>query len=184
MRYNNVKFKNRSIFIYKKFNINKKEKMLETKIGKKAVSPMISTVLLIVIVIVLAIIILLWARSFVKEVITKEIAGNKKTVEQFCLEIGLKSVINDDDSFGFENTGNVPIFAYNVKLVQGGNSEIVKISDSEDGSVNPGDIVIVENPKIGRYSSYDSIKIIPIILGSVGSNTKEFECPEINGIDI
>ena len=49
---------------------------------KKGVSPIISTVLLIVIVIILAIIILLWSRGFVKEIITKEIAGNEKRVNE------------------------------------------------------------------------------------------------------
>ena len=41
--------------------------------NKKAVSPIISTVLLIMIVIILAIIILLWSRGFIKEAITKDI---------------------------------------------------------------------------------------------------------------
>ena len=147
--------------------------------NKKAVSPIISTVLLIVIVIVLAVIILLWARSFIKEAIVKEIAGNEKRVDEYCLEIKMNPIKNDDDSFGFENAGNVPIFAYKVKLVEGGSSNILKIGKDDGGSVNPGYIAIV--PGVS-YSSYDSIKIIPILLGKVGSDTREFECPEINGI--
>jgi len=152
--------------------------------SRKAVSPMVSTALLIVIVIILAILILLWARGFIKEVISKEIAGNEKRVDEFCLEVKMSPIVNQDDSFGFENTGNVPIFAYKVKLEGGGKSEVVTISNEVGGAVNPGFSVIVDDPRIGAYSSYDSVKIIPTLLGKVGSDTREFECPEVNGLEV
>ena len=52
---------------------------MDTK-NKKAVSPVVSTVLLVLIVIILAIIILLWSRGFIKEVILKEIPGEESKV--------------------------------------------------------------------------------------------------------
>ncbi len=158
---------------------------------KKAISPIISTVLLIMIVIVLAIIILLWSRGFVKEAITKDIAGNEKRVNEFCLDVKISSIINDDviRTFGFENTGNVPIYAYKVKLVgkDDGKSEVVKVTKEGGGSVNPGFSVFVDSDVIGEGKGYDDfelIKIIPILLGESKSGTKEFECPEKNGFVI
>lgn len=151
---------------------------------KKGLSPIISTVILIIIVIVLAIIILLWSRGFIKEAVIKEIAGNQKRAEDFCRDIKARSIINQDDSFGFENTGNVPIFAYRVKLERLGKSEIIKINNENGGAVNPGYSVIVNNIKIDRYSEYESVKIMPILLGKVNGNIQEYECPESNSIEI
>ena len=152
--------------------------------NKKAVSPIIATVILIVIVIILAIIILLWARGFVKEAVIKEIAGNPKRAEEYCKEIGMRGILNQDDTFGFENTGTIPIFAYRVKLGEDGGSKTVKIGQTEGGSVNPGFTVVIDNPEIGLYTQYESVKIIPVLLGKVEGSTQEYECPEINGIDI
>jgi len=41
------------------------------KRGKKAVSPVVATVLLILIVVILAVIVFLWARGFIGESLTK-----------------------------------------------------------------------------------------------------------------
>lgn len=154
--------------------------------SKKAVSPIIATVLLIMIVIILAIIILMWSRGFIKEIITKEIAGNEKRVNELCLEVKMNPIKNEDGSFGFENIGNIPIYAFNVKLVGGGSSEIIKISKEERGSVNPGFTTIISKPGITSYSDYELIKIIPILLGKSEKSEaiKEFPCPEEQGLII
>jgi len=155
--------------------------------GKKGVSPLIATVLLILIVVVLAMIILAWFLGFVKEAITKEIGGNEKTVDSFCYDVEITSVINEDGSFGFENSGNVPIHAYNVELVGGSDSEIVKVSQEDGGSVNPGFSALVPNENYyeGGSPKYKKVRIIPILLGKTKSgDTQEFECPEKSGIAI
>jgi len=155
------------------------------RMSKKAVSPVISTVLLVLIVIVLATIILLWSRGLIKEAITKEIVGESKRVEQFCSEVGVESILNEDGSFGFSNNGNVPIYSVNVKLTSGGNSEIKEIDSASGGSVNPGFATFIEDPDIQTYENYEEVKIIPVLLGKTKSGGIEpFECPEINGIII
>jgi len=142
---------------------------------KKAVSPIVSTVLLIMIVVVLAIIILIWTRGFIKEAITKDIGGEIKTVDQLCSsEIKLKGIVDEDESFGFTNNGNVPIYAYDLKLIgDDGSSNLVKVSSS----VNPG-----MSTNLGgsyKYGDYEQIKVIPIILGKTKSgSTQEVQCPE------
>ena len=156
-------------------------------INKKGLSPIVATSILIVIVIVLAIIILLWARGFIKESVIKEIAGSSKRAEEFCREIGMRGFVNEDDTFGFENTGTIPIFAYRINLEESGSSKIIRVGNEKGGSVNPGSIVIITDSivkDIQPYSSYDSVKIIPVLLGKVEGSTQSYDCPEINGIDI
>ena len=155
-------------------------------INKKGLSPIVATSILIVIVIILAVIILLWARGFIKEAVIKEIAGSSKRAEEFCREIGMRGFVNEDaaQTFGFENTGTIPIFAYriNSKLKGSGSSEITRVGNEEGGSVNPGDTVIISN--FEPYDKYESVKIIPVLLGQVEGSTQSYDCPEINGIDI
>ena len=122
------------------------------KAGKKAVSPVVSTVLLIMIVVVIAIIILLWATGFVEEIVTKEIAGIEKRVQDYCREVELSQIINNDDSFGFENNGDVPIFGFRVKTSEGGSSELFRVEGGGGGRVNPGFSIIVDG-----LESYDKI---------------------------
>lgn len=150
------------------------------KSGKKAVSPVVSTVLLIMIVIVIAIIILIWATGFVEEIISKEILGNKKRVQDYCREIKISQIINNDNSFGFENKGNVPIFGFRVKTSNEGSSEMHRVDGDSGGKVNPGFSVIVENLK---YDDYDSIAILPTLKGETeqGDN-RDYDCPEEDGI--
>lgn len=150
--------------------------------GKRGLSPIVATSILIVIVIILAIIILLWARGFIDEAVIKEIAGSEKRAEDFCREVKMRAIINDDDSFGFENSGSVPIFAYKVQTEKDGNADVVRIDNNQGGSVNPGFSVIVDYSSVEPYSFYESVKIIPILLGKTEGSTQEFECPEINGI--
>ena len=153
-------------------------------INKKGLSPIVATSILIVIVIILAIIILLWARGFIKEAVIKEIAGSSKRAEEFCREIGMRGFVNEDNTFGFENTGTIPIFAYRINLEESGSSNIIRVGNDQGGSVNPGDTVIISHSSVKPYSSYESVKIIPVLLGKVEGSTQSYDCPEINGIDI
>ena len=149
--------------------------------NKKGVSPVISTVLLIMIVIILAVIILLWSRGFVKEAILKEVGGNQKRVQQFCGEVRMTRIL-EGDSFGFTNSGNVPIYKFHLKTTSDGRSDTTEITPEMGGLVNPGFATILEGHS---YSSYDEVKIIPILLGkSKSSGITEFSCPEENALII
>ena len=149
--------------------------------NKSGISPIISTVLLIMIVIVLAIIILLWSRGFIQEAILKEVAGNEKRVEQFCGEVGMTRILNNDGSFGITNSGNVPIFKINLKTTRSGASTTTEISPEDGGLVNPGFTSIIGS----NYDSYEEVKVIPILLGkSKSGGITEFSCPEENALVI
>ena len=171
----------------------KKRKTPKLKFDKKAVSPLVSTVLLIMIVIVLALIIIIWSGVFFKEALTKEIGGTEKTAEQRCSEIQIQTFINQDNTFGFKNSGNVPIYALNLKLTtpDTGSSDVIKIDSNDGGRVNPGlsttlrDIDVYEGDGNNEfdYQKYEKVQIIPIILGkSKSGGNQQFTCPEINAI--
>jgi len=150
--------------------------------NKKAVSPVIATVLLVLIVIILAVIIFLWAKGFVSEAVLKQIGDTEDSADHFCSDIKVELINNGASSFGFKNIGNVPIYKFELKLVEkdDGSSRIVEISGIP-GRVNPGFNSIVTSE--GDYEDYDEIKLIPTILGKgKGGDTKEFRCPESKAI--
>ncbi len=152
------------------------------KKNKQGVSPVISTVLLIMIVIIIAIIILMWSRGFIKESILKEIGEESKRVEEFCSEISMVPILNDGGSFGFTNNGNVPIYALNLKLVSGGDSNIIDIRPEDGGLVNPGFSTLISGYD---YYEHDEVKIIPVLLGKTKTGAiKEKACEEIYALKI
>lgn len=148
--------------------------MKKQKRGKKAVSPVIATVLLIMMVIILAIIIMLWSKGFIKEKILKF----DKPIENVCNEVSIKTFVNDDWTYGFTNTGNVPIYSVDIKISEKGSSEIIHAGPAEKGQVDIGLSTILETPAI-QDGVTTEVKIIPILLGKNKDGAiKEFTCPE------
>ena len=151
--------------------------MIKIKRGKKAVSPIVATVLLIMMVIILAIIILLWSRAFIKEQILKF----DKPVETVCSEVSIKTFVNDDFTYGFTNTGNVPIYAIDVKISKKGSSEIIPVGHDDGGYVDIGLSVMLNTHEIVEGETTE-VKIIPILLGKNKEGAvKEYTCPEQTG---
>jgi len=140
---------------------------------KRGLSPVISTVLLIMIVLILAAIIILWARGFIKEKVLKF----DKPIENVCTEVSIKTFINDDDSFGFTNIGNVPIYAIDLKISGGGSSDVYKIQEKVDAGYS-----FVFDDQLYTYDPTKEFKIIPILIGKTkDGGVKEFSCPERAG---
>lgn len=163
--------------------MNKKKKEVKSRKierGRRAVSPVIATIILIMIVIIIAIIIILWFRVFFKEAIIKEVAGDSKVIEKFCTEVKMKPILNEDGTFGFTNEGNVPIYAVDLKTkTTGGKSEVGRLSLS----ANPGMTKMIPSPPF--YSDYEEVKIIPVLLGKKKSGlVAVYACPERDGIKI
>jgi len=139
--------------------------------SKRSISPIISTVLLVMIVIILAGIILLWSRGFIKEKVLKF----DKPIETVCSDVSIRTFVNEDNSFGFTNIGNIPIYAIDLKTSEGWSSTIDKI----EKTVEAGTSTIIEGH---TYNSDDEIKIIPILIGKTDSGkVKEFSCGDSNG---
>ena len=143
--------------------------------NKKAISPMVSTVLLIMIVVIISIIILIWGRGFIKEKLLKF----TKPVENVCADVGIKPFVNKDNSYGFTNNGNVAIYQIDLKTIERGKSTIERIKET----VSPGESIILGDKYL--EDPVEEIKIIPVLLGKTSSGkTKEYTCSEVNAVVI
>jgi flagellin-like protein len=162
------------------------------KNNKKGVSPVVSTVLLIMIVVILAIIILIWSQGFIKEAITKEVSGEIKNIDQYCSEAQTEIQPNinpDGKSFGFTNTGSVPIYAFNLKLTEKDSGKsVTKEIPSDKGSVNPGYNVVINTEDYGllSYDQYEKVIVIPVLLGTKAKSggAEPYTCSDKYGVTV
>lgn len=140
-------------------------------LGKRAVSPVISTTMLIVIIIVLAIIIYFWGKSFIGEKLEKF----GKPIESVCPDVNLRVSI-EGNRLLLVNRGNVPIYAIGIKEISPGTSDLrEKIIDLDKGSS--------KNETISISPTTESVVIIPVLLGASGNQRRKFTC-EGYGIEI
>mgnify|MGYP001602505366 CR=1 FL=1 len=131
--------------------------------NKKALSPVIATVLLISLVVVLALIIFLWATSFITEVVEKE----GKSASQACGEISLQASLSGS-TLSLVNQGNIPV--YQIEIVK-------KSGFKEERQVEQVDVKAGESKTdIEVTGSFDKVEIIPAILGKSGNVQKIFTC--------
>ena len=152
---------------------------------KRGITPMISTVLLIMIVVVIAVIILLWYMNFQGEQLLKF----DKPIDFACGDVYIEPYMNLDNSTGYKNKGNVPVYAVNLQLTdEFGNIKTEKITGERGGKADIGDVTIFLNSDGSDFkitSDYDEITVVPILYGKTNSGTvKEYECPNTYGVKI
>jgi|SRR5271157_1143271 len=151
--------------------------------NKRGVSPVIATVLLIGIVIALALIVFLWFKSFTQEAVTKFGGEN---IQLVCSDAKFNAGYSGGGELDLSNTGNVPIYSFNLKAVstQGsyqttdlsqlfGNWPISGLNQGGTFSGNIGSLI---------SGTTTQIIIIPILRGTTSSGTQEsFTCPDQYG---
>ena len=135
------------------------------KRGKKAVSPVVATVLLILIVVILAVIVFLWARGFIGESLTKR----GENVDNVCDDISLEILYSSSDgTLQITNTGNTPVFSLEVQKKLDGEithdtiTQKIYIGSSIETSIDGGD--------------YEWIKVYPQVLADGGSGKVVYTC--------
>jgi len=146
--------------------------------NKKALSPVIATVLLIALVVVLAAIVFLWARGFISEQIMK----SGESIQNSCQKINfaVRSIPLGSDMWTLEisNRGNVPIYGFDIKGITGGNSKTKNFQGSyaDKGqsvsvTLSLSEIYIDDEPP-------EKITLYPILLGNVKDKTsnKAYTC--------
>lgn len=141
--------------------------------GKKGVSPVIATVLLIGLVVTLALVISLWFRGFTQETITKFGGEN---VQLVCNNVKFEASYSSDGQIAISNTGNVPVFSFNVQIEKGAGEyssksigDLVKWPNTglRQGGVISGNIA-------GKIpSNTKDIILIPILRGSTSSGQEK-----------
>ena len=158
--------------------MKKKVRYKENIKRKKALSPVVSTVLLIVIVIVLAIIIFIWATSFWEEKVEKF----DRPVERACSDVNFDVAIYADDLSGgyyidLVNNGVVPIQKINLKTKKIGTSKITPLELNAGSGLGIGQSTSIELEE-NLEEGISEVLIVPILLGKSGNQNKEYTCDD------
>jgi len=147
---------------------------------KKAVSPIIATVLLIAMVMVIAAIIFLWFKGMTEETITKFSGENIKLV---CEKVDFDASYSDGNLY-VSNLGNVPIFGMKLKIYSQAShltKDLTELDDSWNG-LNQGDTFSTDIS--GEVIVAEKIIVIPVLLGMSDEGEKSFKCEDKDGKEI
>ena len=77
----------------------------------KGLSPVIATVLLVGVVVVSGLIIFTWFRGLTQEAVTKF----DQNIQLVCNDVKFEAEYSSDGTLAISNTGNVPIFGFDIK---------------------------------------------------------------------
>jgi len=142
--------------------------MIKIKNNKKAVSPVITTVLLILLALVLASIIFMWAKGFIGEQVSKF----DKPIEDSCMDIKITPVLLEN-RVSISNSGNIAIYKLGIRVTDSvGNANIV---EERDVRLVPSGSIEIDVSSL--FSEGDKIDLIPILIGkSSRGSSVEFSC--------
>jgi flagellin-like protein len=132
---------------------------------KKAISPVITTVLMIVLVVILASIIFIWAKGFIKEQISKTVGEESRPIDEACSAVNLEASVSAE-GVAISNTGNIPVKKIGVRI---------------SGKITPMDANLAPGSSIDLALSSTSgeVILIPILLGKGTKDAiKEYYCPK------
>lgn len=147
--------------------------------NKKGVSPIIATILLVAITLVLAAIIFLWARGFISEKVSKF----EQPIENACDDVDFDASISDGTNgvnLKVNNKGNVPIYAFNIKVFGEGE---VRVVENLGATMNIGDIYSNENLEFDGDDK-DEFLLVPVVLGSTDSGKVAYTCGDEFGVGV
>jgi flagellin-like protein len=147
------------------------------RINKRGLSPVITTVLLIAIAVVLAIIILLWARGWLKEAVTKD----GRPIENVCSEVSFEASPVDHgaalDEVIVTNTGNINIYSFSIENKTLGR---IDVAEKRAQNITGGNEIDLGRGASGNFSmdftNVERIIIRPVLLGLRGEVVEEYAC--------
>lgn len=145
--------------------------------SKKALSPVIATILLVMMVVVIAAIIFLWFRNMSEETITK---FENKNIKLVCADVNFEASYSNNQLY-LANNGEVPIFGIEVKVSGVGGYETKSLSSLDRNGwgygLNPGERYSTDIESM-ISSSTEEIILIPILIGTSDDGQKTFKCDE------
>lgn len=140
--------------------------MIKRRFNKKAIEPIIATVLLVVVAIALFFLVYLWIRSFQQEALLKFNAP----IETACSQVDF-SVYISENQIQIANTGSVPI--HRIEIYEVNSSGTKKIGSIDEDLLASSDIIT----SISTSGGCEKIKFLPFLLGSTKSGKeKEQAC--------
>ena len=154
---------------------------MKKRFNKKGLSPVIATVLLIAMVVVIGAIVFVWLKGLTKEQITKFGGTN---IEVVCNDVYFEADYTTAGTLSILNSGNVPIYNFKIKIVNGGSYNMVDIGDISSEWADKFSTGLNQG---GLFSDQVSINgeeaiIIPVLIGESDQGRKTYTCSEeING---
>ncbi len=155
------------------------------RINKRGLSPVITTVLLIVLAIALAIIILLWARTWLKEAVTKD----DRPIADVCMDVSFEASPVDHgaalDEIIVSNTGNVNIYSFSVEATKPG-----RITPVEERAQNIATGVEIDLGRGGSgnfsadFTGVEKIIVKPVLEGLRGEVKERYVCDNHPGAEL
>lgn len=149
--------------------------------NKRAVSPVVATILLIAITIVLAVIVFLWARGFIHESAEKR----GEPVERACEDVDFVAGLFKDGTLKMDmvNHGNIPI--YGVEIKKYGQDTILP-SQYLDGTITAGESATIDldSDFVSSLELGDNLLVVPIILGQTGEGKIAHTCDDVAGYSV
>lgn len=146
---------------------------------KKALSPVVATVLLIVIVVAIALIVFLWVRGMTHEAVTK---FDNRNIELVCDDVVFEASYTKTTGLFITNYGNVPIFGMDIKMVKLGshNTEDLTKNDKwpRGSGLRQGGIFSDENFGDEVPNGVKELILIPVLIGESDSGRKTHACDE------
>ncbi|HUW44144.1 MAG TPA: archaellin/type IV pilin N-terminal domain-containing protein [Bacillota bacterium] len=152
------------------------------KRDKKGVSPVIATVLLIAMAIIIGLIIFLWFRGLTQEAITKF----ERNIELVCEDVEfISSYSLTLGKLAFENSGNVPVYDFNIKVSEEGGHRTLNLKEIDSSwpsvGLRQGGTFLSKDLNT-EFSGATEILIIPILAGtSQSGEEKTHVCDEQYG---
>lgn len=154
--------------------------------NKRALSPVIATVLLILIAVILAVIILLWARNFIKEDVQKTIGNEPEPIQNFCDDIEFNADIYQDSGIwkvSIENMGDIPLYGVEIRKKSLTSLKVLGEATNNAG-ITSGDTVELDIPTGSSISDNDIITLVPILLGETKEEKKSYVCDVQYGVEV
>jgi flagellin-like protein len=151
-------------------------------LNKRAVSPLIATVLLIVMAIAIFGIIFLWLRGMIAEQVQKI----DRPIELQCDSVAFTAE-RQDGNIIVSNKGNLPIVGMNVKIKAGGKTYSLP-RKPVDGVIAPGEVDIIDaknNDASFPFISASKRTIAPLLQGTgkISGTPRVYACQD-KAIDI
>jgi hypothetical protein len=111
----------------------------------------------------------------------KDLGNGAVDIEQACSQVNMKADVDSKSgAVTVENDGNVPIYGIRI-MVEGLGSQTSK--EIFDGTISTGQTADVNVASSITFSPGSPVKVIPIIVGTSGSNKKQYAC-EKQGINV
>lgn len=152
--------------------------MIDSQNKKKAVSPVIATIILVGLVIAIGAIIFLWFQGLTEEAVTKFDGQN---VEIVCDDVQFDASHNNGQ-ISIVNRGNVPIYNMDVRLEgSAGQSETEKAS-SYEGWKNETGLNQGAAASLNIEGDYEEANLIPVLMGTTDDGERKTKsCKESQG---